>query len=184
MRTVTIARAGMFAGLALLGGCGKPTPDGGSTSAPSRRAGLWEQVLTRDGKPGRLGRLEVCIDPATDARFSAFGQHFNTEQCQRHVTRDGAVYRFSAECTRDNGGAVKMTGVATGDFKQTYRVRSEIEVSGAALEAMNGVHAMEVNGRYLGPCPDDMRPGDVNLGGGLKVNIDRLPTIAAAMGAN
>ena len=184
MRTVIIARAGVLAGLAILGGCGKPAQDGASTSAPSRRAGLWEQVLTRDGKPGPLGRLRICIDRATDRRFSAFGNAFNTRQCQRHVTRDGTVYRFTAECTRDNGAAVKMAGIASGDFKQTYQVRSEVAVNGAGLDAMNGVHAIEVKGRYLGPCPDDMRPGDVSMGGGLKVNIDRLPKIAAAMGAN
>lgn len=184
MRTVIIARAGAFASLAILGGCGKPATDGASASVPSRRAGLWEQVLTRDGKPGRLGRLQVCIDPATDARFSAFGRHFSNGRCERHISRDGAVYRFTASCTRDNGATVKTSGVATGDFKQTYHVRSDINVSGASLEAMNGVHAIEINGRYLGPCPDDMRPGDVSLGGGLKVNIDNLPKIAAAMGAN
>jgi hypothetical protein len=184
MRTMIIARAGAFAGLAVLGGCGRPAPDNASTSVPSRRAGLWEQVLTRDGKPGRLGRLQVCIDTATDARFSAFGRHFSSGQCQRTITRDGAVYRFTASCTQDSGAMVKTTGVATGNFTQTYRVRSDISVSGSSVEAMNGVHAIEINGRYLGPCPNDMRPGDVSLGGGLKVNIDSLPKIAAAMGAN
>ena len=184
MRTVVIARAGACASLAILGGCAKSAADGAATAVPTRKAGLWEQVLTRDGKPGRLGRMQICLDSATDARFSAFGRHMNSSECQKSVTRDGEVYRFTAYCTRESGGTVKTTGVATGDFTHSYRVRSEIDVSGASLEAMNGVHAIEVTGRYLGACPDDMRPGDVSLGGGLKVNIDRLPQIAKAMGAS
>ncbi len=184
MRMAAMTRAGALAGIAILGGCAKPSTDGASVAPPARRAGLWEQVMTRDGKPGRLGKLQICLDAATDARVSAFGRRFNSAACQKSVTRDGGVYRFTASCTRENGATVKTTGVATGDFTQNYRVRSEIDVSGASLEAMNGMHTVEVNGRYLGACPDDMRPGDVSLGGGLKVNIDRLPQIAKAMGGN
>ena len=184
MRTLIMARAGACVGLAILGGCAKPATGGAETSIPTRQAGLWEQVLTRDGKPGRLGKLQICVDPATDARFSAFGQRINSAECQKHFTREGGVYRFTASCTRENGGIVKIVGVATGDFTQSYRVLSEIDVTGASLEPVNGTHVLEITGRYLGSCPHDMRPGDVSLGGGLKVNIDRLPQIARGMGAN
>jgi hypothetical protein len=46
---------------------------------------------------------------------------------------------------------------------------------------MNGMHVIDIAGRYEGACPATMRPGDVNLGSGLKVNMDRLPQIASAV---
>jgi hypothetical protein len=81
----------------------------------------------------------------------------------------------------EDGALVISRGVATGDFKTAYRVRSNIDVSGAPLAPMNGSHVVEVSGRYVGPCPSGMRPGDVKLGSGLKVNLDRLPRLAGAI---
>jgi hypothetical protein len=177
-----LARAGACAGLAILAACGRPSGEQ-AAAPPARKAGLWEQSLTRDGQPGRLGVLRVCLDAATDSKFAVFGRHFAKGACQRSVTRtaDG-IYHFSSTCADADGATVKVMGTAAGDFATGYKVRSEVNVSGAALGSLNGMHEVDMTGRYLGPCPPDMRPGDVNLGSGLKVNIDRLPQIARAVG--
>lgn len=113
-----------------------------------------------------------------------FGRHFGQGDCRRQVSRDASgVYHFSSTCRLDNGATVQAMGAASGDFSSGYSVRSEINVSGAPVEAMNGMHQVQISARYLGACPAGVKPGDVNLGSGLKVNIDQLPQIAAAMGA-
>ena len=183
MRMALIARAGAFLGLAALAGCGRPAGAPAAAVPPARKAGLWEQSLTRDGKPGRLGALKICLDATTDSKIGVFGRHFAKGDCQRSVARDAAgVYHFSSICTLENGGVARVMGTASGDFGSGYTVRSEINVSGAPLESMNGMHEIDIAAHYRGPCPENMRPGDVNLGSGLKVNMDRLPEIAKSLG--
>jgi hypothetical protein len=172
-------RAGAVVILATLAGCDKPAE---SAAVPKRAPGLWEQVLTRDGKPGRLGGLKMCLDADADARMGVFGRHFAKGDCKHSITRDAqGAYRFSSTCRMEDGAVVISRGVATGDFKTAYRVRSDIDVTGAPFPPMNGPHEIEVSGHYVGPCPVGMRPGDVNLGSGLRVNLDRLPRIAGAL---
>jgi hypothetical protein len=168
--------------LAALTGCGKFEGGGSSAAAPSRRAGLWEQVLTRDGKPGRLGVLSLCVDAATDHELGVFGRHVGKGDCDRAVTRDATgAYHFASTCTLSNGTLVKSMGTASGDFASGYKVHSEVNISGAPIAPMNGIHVIDISGRYQGACPATMRPGDVSLGSGVKVNMDRLPQIASAV---
>ena len=175
------AFACLFA-LAALSGCGKIDGDGATAAAPSRKAGLWEQVLTRDGKQGRLGVLSLCVDAATDHQLGVFGRHVGKGDCDRTVTRDPAgVYHFASNCTLSNGTLVKSMGTASGDFTSGYRVHSEVNITDAPIEPMNGMHVIDIAGHYEGPCPATMRPGDVSLGSGMKVNMDRLPQIASAV---
>jgi hypothetical protein len=182
-RRGTVSEAAAFAcvmGLTALGGCDKIDAVRGAAVAPARKAGLWEQVLTRDGKPGRLGVLSLCVDAATDHQLGVFGRHVGKGDCERTVARDSdGVYHFASSCTLSNGTLVRTMGTAAGDFGAGYRVHSEVNVSGAPIEPMNGMHVVDITGRYQGPCPTTMRPGDVSLGSGLKVNMDRLPQIVS-----
>jgi hypothetical protein len=166
------------AALTALTGCDKFDTAGSSATAPARKAGLWEQVLTRDGKPGRLGVLTLCVDAATDHEMGVFGRHVGKGDCEKTVTRDASgVYHFASTCTLSNGTLVKSMGTAVGDFGSGYKVHSEVNVSGAPIAPLNGMHVIDITGRYEGACPAAMKPGDVSLGSGLKVNMDRLPQI-------
>jgi hypothetical protein len=168
--------------MSTLTGCGKVDGQGSAAAMPSRKAGLWEQVLTRDGKPGRLGVLTLCVDAATDHKLGVFGRHVGRGDCDRTVTRDAAgVYHFSSTCSLTNGTTVRSMGTASGDFGSGYTVHSEVNISGAPIAPMNGMHVIDITGRYEGACPATMRPGDVSLGSGMKVNMDNLPQIASAV---
>jgi hypothetical protein len=187
MRSTPIATATLVAALASVGGCGKPTDHSATatTAPPARKAGLWAQTMTRDGKPGKLGVLKVCLDPATDARLSVFGRHFGQANCPHALSRDDkGAYHFQSTCTLKSGGVLTSRGVATGDFGSGYEVHSEVTVRDAPLEAMNGLHSVTITGRYRGPCPADMRPGDIDLGSGIRVSVDRLAQIAGAIEGN
>jgi hypothetical protein len=169
--------------LAALTGCEKIGGAGSTAAAPARKAGLWEQVLTRDGRPGRLGVLTLCVDAATDHEMGVFGRHVGSGDCDRAVTRDGAgIYHFTTTCTLSNGAVVRSMGTAVGDFGSGYKVHSEVTVSGAPIAPLNGMHVIDIAGRYEGPCPSTMKPGDVSLGSGMKVNMDRLPQILSEVG--
>jgi hypothetical protein len=129
-----------------------------------------------------MGNLRYCLDAATARRVSVFGRHFDEGDCKHLVTRDApGLYRFSATCNLENGGELKTMGTAQGDFASSYTVHSEVNLSGAPIESLNGMHEIKILARYKGPCPAGMRPGDVSLGSGLKANLDRLPHFATAL---
>jgi hypothetical protein len=99
------------------------------------------------------------------------------------VNRDSSgAYRFTSMCKLADGGVINSHGVATGDFKTAFDVHSAIDVTGASFEPMNGAHQITVSGRYLGDCPVGMKPGDVSLGSGMTVNMNKLPEIAKDLG--
>ncbi|HEY5105377.1 MAG TPA: DUF3617 family protein [Caulobacteraceae bacterium] len=187
MRTVLLLTTALA-----LAACNKPrptAPSGGavavagggsrgvlaSIGTPQRRGGLWEQTMTRDGEPSPMGVMRMCIDQATDARMSVFGKAAAGNLCQsRSVSRDLAgVFHFSSTCAMGHAGTVTSTGTASGDFSSKYLVHSESQVSGSSIAAMNGHHVTEMQANWAGPCPANMAPGDVIVGG-FKMNLNSM----------
>ena len=72
-----------------------------------------------------------------------------------------------------HAGTVTTTGVASGDFSSKYLVHSESDVTGSSIAAMNGHHVTEMQANWLGPCPANMTPGDVMVGG-FKMNLNSM----------
>jgi len=178
MRLAVLLRVGLLTAVTLISACDRLKPKTEAASAPVRKAGFWRESLMRDGKPGRLGGLTVCVDTQTESQFSALGRHFNTGACKRTINRESpTVIRFTAVCARGDGATVTTQGMAQGDFNAAYTVRSDVNVQGAPIDALNGDHELVMTGQYLGACPAGVKPGDVVLGSGVKVNIARLPQI-------
>ncbi|MHB8530863.1 MAG: hypothetical protein ACYC8V_15295 [Caulobacteraceae bacterium] len=180
------------AALLAVGGCDRNDHAGatggpGATAInrlPGRRAGLWEEAVTRDGKPlGPGGKLTICLDAATDARIGMFGREMAGSLCrQRSVSRRPAgLWRFASTCSLGKAGVIASHGVASGDFSSNYRIRSESDVSGSSYPPMDGHHVNVVVARYLGPCPRDMAPGDMLVDGDVKINVNRLGAGAEAL---
>lgn len=194
IRLVRLACLGALA----LSGCHKPSsadtanPVAGTTPAataapagafPTRKAGLWVQTMTPDGKTGPMGgSVKMCIDAGTDAKLSGFGRQMGKSACHpQSITRglDGS-YHFATTCTVGAAGTIVSNGTATGDFSVKYVIHDESTVTGAPVAALNGRHVTEITATYQGPCPPDMVPGDMQMGEGMKVNINRLPQAGQA----
>ncbi|MGH7017101.1 MAG: DUF3617 domain-containing protein [Caulobacteraceae bacterium] len=158
------------------GGVGASAPRSAG-QIPGRRAGLWEETISRDGRPlAEGGKLEICLDAATDAKVGIFGREAAGSLCrQRSVVRlANGDYRFSSTCTLGKAGVITSHGLASGDFSSSYRVDSESTVSGASIPPLNGHHRSLILARYAGPCSADMSPGDMLIDGDVKVNVNRL----------
>lgn len=154
------------------------------TQPPTRRFGLWEQTMRRDGAPpAMVGEMRVCIDAASESGLSVFGAKLGRGLCrQRSVTRsaDGA-YAFTSTCDMGEAGVTTSAGTVVGNLSSHYRVHDESETTGAAVAAMNGRHVTEIDATWLGPCPVGMTGGDVMLANGMKVNLNKLGAAAEAM---
>jgi hypothetical protein len=174
---------------ALLSGCAKPLSasrgslDPGQVAGPERRAGLWEQTLVGAGHRVARAPLRICVDNRAGAKSWLFGDNRPARDCQRTFTHaaDG-TWRFVSTCRLGKGATLTSSGVARGDFVSRYEIRSTLEVSGAPLAALDGSREVDVVGRYRGPCPTGMAPGDVRLGDRLKLSAGHAPAAAAFTG--
>ena len=177
MRRTWMAAA--MAGLAL-SGCGKggnstaaktaaavPAPASAPAAArPVRKAGLWEQT-TEFGQVKQASR--ICLDAATDAEMGLQAKPADSPCSQSEVKPVAGGWEFAATCDLGEAGKMVSHGVATGDFGSAYRVEVESTTTGAAAPQMNGVRKFAIAAKWLGPCPADMKPGDIVLAGGMRI---------------
>ena len=171
---------------ALVAGCGERHAVG-TPVWPQRRAGLWEESLSRGvptsaGSPiARAKVIRVCLDPVTEARISLFGA-VEKGDCRRHVTSGVAGrYDFTSVCPLPSGATLTAQGQASGDFNTRYHVRSRISIEGSPMGLLNGERVVEVEARWLGPCPTGMAPGQIAADDNRHVKISaRLQGLASA----
>jgi hypothetical protein len=177
---------------------GAAAPAGGTTvsadGVPHRRAGLWQQTISREGQQGggvmsAMGGMKLCVDAASEAKSAVLGRvndagRLAGKHCSAPVVGRGldGGYSFTSTCAMGEAGTVTSKGSASGDFATAYHVHVETDVSGAAYAAMNGHHVMDVDGKWLGPCPDGMAGGDIELANGMRINGGKFASAAAAMG--
>ena len=170
--------------LALAACSRKPeSPEAGSTAAapeasrsavpltpPARKPGLWEQAMTS----GRINQVtQICLDETVAKRLSAFGQQPSKTPCEKNVVtgKPGGGWEFTSVCDLGGAGRVESHGVATGDLRSHYVVDIDSTTTGASMLQANGPHRMKLEAAWKGPCPDDMRPGDMTMPGGMKLNM-------------
>jgi hypothetical protein len=184
-----IAAALIGASLCALAACNKPAPGASSATAaapasapgpltaaqmPHRKPGLWRQVTTMDGAAPAGPGMQLCVDEASEAKMSAFGQrapgaaHCPPAQFTRNV--DGSM-SFSESCDAGANGKTTSTGVIKGDFNAGYTEDIDTRYSGAPTASMNGDHKMTITATWVGPCPAGQRGGDLTLANGMKRNI-------------
>ncbi len=145
--------------------------EGAAPPAPPRRkAGLWEQRVSTEGM---VQVSRICIDEALERRLSWWGQQATTEGCEKNlVTRrtDGG-WQFSSVCDMGTGGKTTTSGVATGDFDSRYVVQAQSSTVGAEAPQMNGTRQINIESAWQGACPEGFRPGDMELPGGIRLNL-------------
>jgi hypothetical protein len=142
---------------------------------PARAPGLWEQKVS---SRGMTQASRICLDKATEARFTWWGQHAGQGACShtRTTPRVGGGWTFASSCDMGENGKTETRGEVSGDFAKAYKVSARSTISGARAPEMNGTHAMTLEARWQGPCPAGMQPGDVVLPGGMKINMLQIPT--------
>ncbi len=140
-----------------------PTP-------PRRKPGLWEQRVSTEGM---VQVSRICIDEALEQRLSWWGQQATNEGCEKNlVTRraDGG-WQFSSVCNMGSGGKTTTSGVATGDFDTRYVVQAQSSTVDAEAPQMNGTREINIESAWQGACPEGFRPGDMELPGGIRLNL-------------
>ncbi|MGZ6038998.1 MAG: DUF3617 domain-containing protein [Phenylobacterium sp.] len=161
----------------------------GPLSLPSRRAGLWEQTLSsdREDKAGKgiQQTISMCIDAAFDQKMKVWGSQAGKSECseQSVKTHLGGGWDFHAVCKMGESGTVTSDGAATGDFNSHYKVEVNSVTTGSPMAQANGAHKMTIEATWKGPCPADMKAGDMRMGNGMTINMaGGTPTVEGGPG--
>jgi hypothetical protein len=137
---------------------------------PPRRPGLWEVTMGAAGAPGPT--LKMCIDAETDQIFHQVGTDFKTKRCdQSDVKVNGTTVTADGEC-KVHGTTITTTSTTnfTGDSAYHTDIKSHFDP--AFLGKTDTT--MTQDGKWTGDCPADMKPGDMVLGNGIKINVKTL----------
>ncbi len=140
---------------------------------PKMKPGLWETTTSTAAPKGgqaQSSKSSMCINEAVQKEMMDFSKGMGA-QCSKNTTRrDGNKYIGEAECTF-GGSAMKSQSVATFSGDTSYRVESRSTFS----PPMSGMSESSTTqeAKFAGPCPANMKPGDMNMGGRM-MNISDM----------
>lgn len=152
---------------------------------PRRKDGLWEMRVETSAK-GQPMTLQQCADAATDRLLQEQGASRQAEvrkptNCQEDMRSEvGRVLTHKEVCKLPDTTMTRLT-VVTGDMNSSYRVSSHTTY--APPRAKQDESDMTMEAQWKGACPAGMRPGDMVLPGGMKMNVVDMQRMTAPMGA-
>ena len=143
---------------------------------PARKAGLWE-IKTTIGGRGHAITVKQCVDAATDQMLQSSTGPLAAQACTgREVKKSDTGMTIDSRCSF-NGKPASARAVVTGSFDSAYTMT--VTADGKDLPATE----MTMEGKWLGACAADQKPGDVVMSNGVKVNVPELQKRALAPGA-
>jgi Protein of unknown function (DUF3617) len=135
---------------------------------PARKPGLWEIKMSFANRGGQT--IQQCIDPATDQMLQANAGPFAQGACaKRDIQKSADRMIVDSTCTVA-GKTATAHAVITGSFDSAY----SMTVTSHSDALPGGSINMTLDGKWLGACKADQKPGDVIMPGGIKVNIRDL----------
>lgn len=189
-------RAILVSGLALLalGACAKKTETAATGEAvattatapapmtpPTRKPGLWEQKIST----ANINQtMKMCIDEAVEQKMKWWGsQASGKSDCaeQKITPHLGGGWDFHSVCKMGESGTVTSDGQATGDFGSHYKVEVNSVTAGSPMAQANGPHKTTIEATWTGPCPAGMIGGDMEMPGGMKINMLHAMDATAGM---
>lgn len=145
---------------------------------PTRKAGLWEIKSASEGGQMPAQTILQCIDAATDKlmqeKFSGGG-----DLCSKQDMRKSGDSLVVESSCKIGTTAMKVRAVFEGDFQSAYTVKVSTTQEGAPSQP-GGTTNLTMQAKWLGACKADQKPGDIEMPGGMKMNILDLPKTPAA----
>jgi hypothetical protein len=141
---------------------------------PQHKAGLWQVTTTSPAGDMPSRQVQMCIDPATDAAMTRLGMSMSQGVCSKtDVKRDGDTITAGSVCK--NGQTQTSSRAVTHLFGDSaYHTDINFTFDPPLMGRASSVLAQDA--KWLGACPADMKPGDLVMANGMKVNIRTLMT--------
>lgn len=133
---------------------------------PQRKAGLWQIELKTPHSGGRtMPPMKQCIDEKTDQQLQehSLGAGAGRQDCTKQTaTRSGDTWVVDAVCKLQNSTATTHATMR-GDFNAAYTIESQTRFDPPIGELKESSSKTKVI--WLGACPANMKPGDVDVNG-------------------
>jgi Protein of unknown function (DUF3617) len=154
--------------------CALAAAPASASNMPVRKAGLWELTMTFEQPKLASHVLKQCTDAATDKYLnSRFGGSAQQTCAKQEIHQAGGVIIVNSVCTFA-GMTTQSHAVITGSFDSAYRMDvTTMHLSGPQPPGLgpHGERRMSVSAKWLGPCKEGQRPGDIIMTGGIKMNV-------------
>lgn len=138
---------------------------------PQRQPGLWEIVVQTKGEAERR-TVKQCIDQATDAKLINMEGALNAgmqSPCRRaELSKVSDGFESLSDCVVGRT-RVLSKGLLKGDLAKVYAG----EISTSFDPPFLGIkdRQFQVKATWVGPCPADMKVGDMVISTGSKMNV-------------
>jgi hypothetical protein len=150
---------------------------------PYRKPGLWEVTNQSFSTPevekiakSLIAGTKMCIDRDTDKLLLQAGQSFAKQLCSKaEMNVSGRTITVETDCT--------ILGMhTTGKSVTTINGTSFHTETESRLDGKEEPAKTSQDGRWIGACPSDLKPGDVvMMNGALKLNIKDLGSKASQL---
>ena len=134
---------------------------------PPTKEGLWEQhsVYSRGGKTTTDQTVKMCQSNATTKAGQDQGAALRKRnECTSHVTHPSAnTYVEETTCAKGPapGSVTRVTYTNRGDTAS----HTEVHIDAGKAETL-----VIMDAKYVGGCPEGMKPGDLMMGDGKIVS--------------
>ncbi len=137
---------------------------------PHRKPGLWQMTVSMQGSPMGPMTSKYCIDAATEDALMSMGQNAAKSMCSKNdVHVSGMTGTIDAVCKFGNMTQTSHTVVT---FTGNTAYRSETHAHMVPAPQFGGADHITVNeAKWMGPCPSDMKPGDMVMPNGMRMNM-------------
>lgn len=168
---------GLAALLATVAGAASAGP-----TFPARKPGLWEMSATEKegGRPAIT--VQQCVDAATDKALQEYGLNqpkMNRKACKEEMRNEAGKMLVHTEVCKRSDTTMTRRIVISGDFNAAYRVESHTSYDPMPrTPPHDGDMVAEM--RWQGACTAGMKPGDMMMPGGMKMNIADMMALGAA----
>jgi len=138
---------------------------------PPRKPGLWQMEMTISVAP-RPQQMKMCIDAGTDAEMYKMGINAAQGMCDKPlISRKGSTVTIDSTCQM---GEMHTTTHAVTRFTGDTAYHTEASTKVAPPVAGGGDSTVVQDGKWVGPCPADMVPGDMTMANGMKMNVRQM----------
>jgi len=135
---------------------------------PTRKAGLWEMQMSGDASTA----TRMCTSAEVEKKMQEMALAGGMDSCSKlDIRKTASGYVIDAVCQSGPTMSVTSHSEFTGDFNSAYTMKQagHVEMKGAKPMNTN----MTIQAKWVGDCPPDWKPGDVEMPGGRKVNMAR-----------
>lgn len=138
---------------------------------PARKAGLWEIKLNHgDGRQTPTQIIQHCTDAATEKDMAATFAPMAKDMCSKQdMQKTAAGIVIDSTCQIGAMTSVSHMEI-TGDFNSAYTMKMTSQNTGGP-SAMPKETVTTMEGKWMGACKGDQKPGDMVMPGGVKINI-------------